>query len=260
MQTETSILGRHWREWILVSIILLPMVALMATPPIAQDLSYHDFADQRTLFGIPNFANVLSNFPFLIVGLLGLALCAAKRKTGAYGCWAIFFFGVALVTLGSGWYHATPDSATLVWDRLPMTIAFMGLLVAVLAEQVKTSFDRFLLLPAIAIGVASVLWWHYTDDLRLYVWVQFGSLLAIAVAVLLFPKRYTHSVYLLYGLSAYFIATVAETIDRELFAATGDMLSGHSLKHLLSALACLIVYFMLRIRRPVTHSQRHRQR
>jgi len=52
------------------------MVASLATlpllPPIAQDPSYHQFADQRTLLGIPNFWNVVSNLPFVLVGTMGL--------------------------------------------------------------------------------------------------------------------------------------------------------------------------------------------
>jgi hypothetical protein len=47
-------------------------VALLARPPIPQIQSYNDFADQHTILGIPNFYDVVSNVPFLIVGVLGL--------------------------------------------------------------------------------------------------------------------------------------------------------------------------------------------
>ena len=40
-------------------------------PPIPQDQGYHDFADHRTMFGIPNFWNVVSNLPFVAVGAVG---------------------------------------------------------------------------------------------------------------------------------------------------------------------------------------------
>jgi hypothetical protein len=39
--------------------------APLLLPPISQDQSYHQFADQRTILGIPNFWNVVSNFPLL---------------------------------------------------------------------------------------------------------------------------------------------------------------------------------------------------
>jgi hypothetical protein len=43
-------------------------------PPIPQDQSYHAFADGRTMLGVPDFLNVTTNLPFLIVGALGLRL------------------------------------------------------------------------------------------------------------------------------------------------------------------------------------------
>jgi hypothetical protein len=49
------------------SLAILPLL-----PPIPQDPSYHQFADQRTLLGIPNFWNVVSNLPFVLVGAIGL--------------------------------------------------------------------------------------------------------------------------------------------------------------------------------------------
>ena len=48
------------------------LAALLLLPPILQDQSYHRFADERTLFGIPNFWNVVSNLPFIAVGAVGL--------------------------------------------------------------------------------------------------------------------------------------------------------------------------------------------
>ena len=47
-------------------------LALSLVPPFAQALSYHDFADQRTLFYMSNFSDVMSNLAFIFVGYLGL--------------------------------------------------------------------------------------------------------------------------------------------------------------------------------------------
>jgi hypothetical protein len=156
---------------------------------------------------------------------------------------------VALVFLGSGYYHATPNDDTLVWDRLPMTIAFMGLFAALAGEHLGMQYERPVLIPALVIGVASVFWWCYTDDLRVYVWVQGAPLLAIPFILAMFPSRYTHRIYLLYGLGFYALAKVAEFYDRETFAVTVNLISGHSLKHLLAALAPLFLFLMLRRRR-----------
>lgn len=44
----------------------------MLLPPVAQDLNYQLFADQDTWLGMPNFWNVVSNLPFVAVGIYGL--------------------------------------------------------------------------------------------------------------------------------------------------------------------------------------------
>lgn len=242
-------LRRYWRECVLVVTPLLALLGVMSFDPIAQDPRYHDFADTRTILGVPNFVNVLSNIPFLFVGIAGLALCL-PRKTGASAAWATFFAGVSLVSIGSSYYHLAPTSATLVWDRLPMTLAFMALVVALLQEHINDALGRYLLAPALAIGFASVAWWHYTDDLRFYVAVQLAPLLAVPCVLGLFPRRYTRRVYLLYALGFYLLAKTAEFYDREFFAQSSNVISGHSLKHLLAAVSVLCVYLMLRYRRP----------
>jgi hypothetical protein len=237
-----------WREFILIAIALLLLAGALSLPPLPQDPAYHVFAYQRALAGVPNFANVVSNLPFLVFGLLGLAV-SVWRGSGARIGWATFFAGVALVSLGSGYYHLSPDNTALVWDRLPMTVAFMGLFVALIAEHMAPSLERYLLAPAVAAGILSIAWWHYADDLRLYGWVQFAPLLILPITLALFPGRYSHRRYLLYGFSWYVLAKIAEWYDSELFTATNGLLSGHTLKHLLASFSALAVYQMLARRR-----------
>ncbi|MHB8535361.1 MAG: hypothetical protein ACYDBW_07945 [Sulfuricaulis sp.] len=141
-----------------------------------------------------------------------------------------------------------PANDTLVWDRLPMSIGFMALSVAVLSEHVNPRLEAYLLGPAIILGIGSVVYWHYTGDLRLYVLVQFLPLLLLPVILLLFKGRYAHRGLLLLALAIYIASKLAEYYDRAVFALTGNIISGHSLKHLLAALALLAVYGMLRRR------------
>jgi uncharacterized membrane protein YhaH (DUF805 family) len=236
------------------SIVILAIAALatvMALPPIAQDPMYHDFADRRSFLGIPSFLNVVTNLAFLAVGLAGIDLCARRRRAiTARWAWSACFTGVALVSLGSSYYHLAPDNMALMWDRLPMSLGFMGLLVAVLTEHVSLKLEKILLLPALLFGVASVGYWHYSDDLRLYILVQFLPLLMLPVILLLFDSPYSHRGYLLVALAIYLVSKFAEHYDRAVFAATGNIISGHSLKHLLAALALFVVYGMLRQRTP----------
>lgn len=242
------------RAYLIVLLLIVALVGVMLLPPIAQDPAYHDFADRRGLLGVHNFLNVTSNLAFLAVGIAGIVLCARRREgIGARWAWLACFIGVALVCFGSGYYHLNPNNDTLVWDRLPMSIGFMALSVAVLAEHVAPRLEKYLLAPAIIFGIASVVYWHYSNDLRLYVLVQFLPLLLVAVILLLFKSQYTHRGLLVPALVIYLASKLAEHFDATLFAATGETVSGHSLKHLLAAAALFVVYWMLQRRTLCIH-------
>ena len=240
------------RTLILIALLGVPLaILLIAVPPIAQDAAYHRLADDRTFFSIPNFLNVASNLAFFLVGVIGLASCARETPPGKSRmspAWIVFFAGTVLVAFGSAYYHWRPDDATLLWDRLPMTIAFMALFVALLSEHIDETLEKKLLVPAIVIGIASLAWWRYANDLRPYAWVQFAPLIAIVFLFFAYSARYTHRSYLMYGLAFYMVAKVAEHLDRQIFGWTAGMVSGHTLKHLLAAGAPLCVYLMLQRR------------
>ena len=244
----TSFLSRHWRPALLIFIMLGSLVGLLLWPPIPQDLHYHDFADRRALLGIPNFGDVMSNLPFLVIGLAGLVACRRAVLGETALCWKIFFVGVALVSVGSGYYHWSPDNRTLVWDRLPMTIGFMAMFVALLAESVDGRLARYALGPALAVGIASVGYWAKYDDLRFYAWVQFCPLLIIPVLLALFRSRYTHQGWLIVALGFYLLAKVFEAGDRRIFGFTGGVVGGHAIKHLLAGAGCWAILEMLRRR------------
>ena len=240
----------HWREGVLLVTLFLPLIALVtAAEPIAQDPGYHRFADSREWLRIPNAWNVLSNIPFLVVGFLGMRHVWVTPSLAARWSWGALFGGVALVCFGSGYFHWSPSNQTLVWDRIPMTVGFMGLFVALLSEHIDRQIEKVLLVPALLVGVGSVLWWAYSGDLRLYVWVQFGPLLSIPVLVLLFKGRFTHRHYLLYGLGFYVAAKLAEHWDAQIYNASIQWMGGHALKHILAACAPLCVLRMLQVRR-----------
>jgi hypothetical protein len=149
----------------------------------------------------------------------------------------------ALVAFGSFYYHLRPTNSTLVWDRLPMTVGFLGSYCAVIEERVGGGLGFSLLVPLLSLGVFSVVYWHLTDDLTLYAWVQFFPLLTIPVITALFPTPYTGSWALFATLALYAAAKVAEARDKDIFKSTGGVMSGHTLKHLLSAVGpCFLAY------------------
>jgi hypothetical protein len=240
-----------WRYSVLALVLAGSFALALALDPIRQDVGYHAFADARAVVGIANFFDVVSNLPFLLVALAGLRSCARLEPGPIRNAWTVMFVGVGLVSFGSAHYHLEPTNGTLVWDRAPMTVAFMGALVALLGEHAGTRLARLLLAPALAAGLASVAYWHWTGDLRPYLWVQLAPLLAIPAVVLLFEARYTHRRYLLWAASLYAVSKLLEHFDAAIFDGTGGLVSGHTLKHLLAAAGGYVLALMLERRGPV---------
>ena len=161
--------GNHRRRSGLILVILVCAIAIPGMffiDPIAQNVQYHQFSDQRLFFGIPNFWNVVSNSGFILVGILGVYLLAIKKTASILQpvrhFYVVLYLGVALVGFGSAYYHIRPDNTTLVWDRLPMTISFMAFFSIVIAEFISLKLGKNLLCPFVAgrfrIGWILVLW------------------------------------------------------------------------------------------------------
>jgi hypothetical protein len=196
------------------------LAALLLLPPILQDQSYHRFADERTLFGIPNFWNVVSNVPFIAVGAVGLR--QFYRNPAALA----LFLGIFLTGFGSSYYHWNPNNDTLFWDRLPMTLCFMAILAIIVGERVNARFGAALLWPLLATGIFSLLLWRWTGDLRLYGWVQFFPVVALPLLLLLFPPRYTGTFYWIIAALLYAVAKLFELADHVVHS--NFILSGHT--------------------------------
>jgi hypothetical protein len=241
-------LKESWRGLLFLAVVLGSLALMLSLDPLPQDTGYHRFADQRAILGVPNFFDVTSNVAFLVVGAAGAAFLA-RRAVSLRVAWLTFFLGVALVSVGSGYYHANPNNGTLVWDRLPMTIAFMGLFAAILGEYIEENLGTILLAPAVIAGFLSVLYWRWFDDLRFYLWIQLIALLIIPLAMVLFQRRHTHQWLLLGALALYGLAKASEVYDQEIFALTRRLLSGHTLKHLIAALSCYAVLVSLQRRK-----------
>jgi hypothetical protein len=226
----------RFRPHLLLAIALAMTLALMAQPPMHQPLAYHHFADTRTIFGVPNFWNVASNLPFVLVGIAGLAWMrrhASEIAPDLRLAWQILFAGVALVGFGSGAYHLAPNNASLVGDRLPMTLAFMAFFAIILGEHIAPKLAKLSLWPLLVAGVASVLYWRATDDLRPYALVQFLPVLLIPLILLVYPKPGRGAVWA--ALGCYVLAKLLEQFDPQVYAALGRTISGHSLKHVAAA-------------------------
>ncbi len=242
---------------------MLGLVAMFMLPPLHQAQAYHQFADQRAVLGIPNLQNVVSNVAFLLVGLMGLDFVARKRRANERGgfveaserlAYGVFFVGVTLTGFGSAHYHWKPCDSTLVWDRLPMTLAFMSMLAAPFTERINVRLGIWLLVPLVLSGILSVLYWQRTGNLWPYAGVQYYSPLLITVTIWLFPPRYSRTADFLWVVGIYALAKVTESLDQPILSLT-KLISGHTLKHLITAMAVFWLLRMLSGRTPERQSQ-----
>jgi hypothetical protein len=229
----------------------------LLTSAVPQDPAYHEFSDSRSLLGVPNFWNAISNLPFLIVGVAGLVfvnrnaekVCVPTNEMAYY----VFFIGILLTAFGSCYYHLEPSNETLLWDRLPMTIGFAGLVTIIVAEYISARAARMLLLPLLIVGLVSVGYWAWTEshgvgDLRPYAIVQFLPLLMIPVILLTHKPVIGEARYFWWMLAFYVLAKLLEFFDADIFAF-GYLISGHSLKHVAAALTPTVFLYSLISRR-----------
>jgi hypothetical protein len=225
-------------------------VALAMARPIPQDQAYHLFADQRSLFGIVNFADVLSNAAFLLVGVTGLWATNRAYRNGGLGsvfefaAFVLFFAFVVAVSAGSAYYHLQPDDHRLLWDRLPIALAFMTLFALILSDRLDLGADsRGVVMAGLLVtAVLSLVYWRASGDLRLYIGVQLVPIAVLPVLCLLFPRS-THvdNRTVWWMLALYIIGKVLELYDRDIYAVTAGAFGGHAGKHLLAAVAVFMV-------------------
>ena len=234
-------------QLISLALTALAIVGLLfaLTSPIPQDPDYHLFVDSRRLFAVPNCWNVLSTLPLLLVGVWGLSY-VNKRDHEAFAPelvlpYRTFFVGILLTAFGSAYYHLMPSNESLVFDRLPMTIGFAGLFSIVTAEFVSVRIGRRLLIPLVVIGIASVVFWAITEsrgagDLRPYVLFQFLPVLLIPFILVVYQPASRSARYFWIMIAFYVVAKLCEHFDAEIFSL-GEIVSGHTLKHLFASLA-----------------------
>ena len=209
------------------------------------------------MLGVANFLDVTSNAAFLLVGVAGIVVALLPRTrlvTGAERLlYVVFFVGMVLTAGGSAYYHLAPDNETLFWDRVPMTISFMALVAAQVAERISLRAGVILLTPMLLVGVGSVVYWRETERAGAGNVTPYGILQAFSVLVMLvmaiLPSRYTRAndVYKIFA--AYVAAKILEALDWQVLEMAG--VSGHTLKHLAAALAGYLVLRMIALRGPV---------
>ena len=236
------------------AVLILATLAIIAAfacqPRIAQDQAYHLFADRRSMLGIPNFQDVASNIPFLAAFAVGiLRFRNTNWLSGARHSYGFFIIGLGATCFGSIYYHFSPSSEKLLWDRLPMTIAFMGFLSTLISLRISDRWGLRLLGPLLLCGFLSVFYWSYSEsigagDLRPYLFVQFGMILISILILLLFPGRQPTLAAFNMLLIGYALAKICEEFDLKIFQYSAGNISGHTLKHLYAGIGCYVFIWM----------------
>jgi len=234
------------------------VMVLILVPPIAQDPAFHNFSDQKKFLGIPHFWNVMTNIPFLALGIMGLVKIHKHKLQGMlpdlYKAYIAFFTGLILIGIGSGYYHLDPSNSTLVWDRMAITVSFMSFFVLVVGESISTKTAAKLLKPLLFLGLASVIYWHLSEnlgvgDLRFYGLVQFLPMLLIPLMLFFYGSHLSGTSWIFAILVVYAGAKFAELYDNEIFEWIG--FSGHSFKHLIAAFGAYLFSKGLEVRKPI---------
>jgi hypothetical protein len=258
--------SRRKRLALLAVVCLAAVTVLSLAPRLPLGPSYHVFADQRTVLGIANAMDVLSNIPFFLVGAWGLVWLISRRGRTSFLDrreripYLVFFAGVLFTGMGSYWYHLAPSNRRLPWDLLPMTCSFVALVVATYMERVNVRAGYFALVPLLLLGAATVMYWYVTasaghGDYKYYLFLQFFSPVVLALLIGLFPPRYSGFGYLAFAFGLYVVAKVFESYDFAVYRHLGRMVSGHALKHVTAGVACYWILEMLRRRHPVLAEQ-----
>ncbi len=232
--------------WVAVALLMLAVFgpALPASP------HQRGFADQRALGGLPCALDVLSNLPFALAGAWGLTvlrrLGGGVLDSTTHTTATLFCVGLLCTAVGSAWYHGRPDDAGLIWDRLGMAMAFAGLLGLAAAGRVGLRAGRATAVAVLLAGPLAVAWWVRTGDLLPWATLQLGGMLVVLALAGLPRRPGALALNLVAVIAWYGAAKLCEAADHAVFAATGQWVSGHTLKHLCAAGAALPVLAALR--------------
>jgi len=241
------------RNVVVVVFTVVCVLTALFWPAMPQPLDYHAFVDRRAFFGIPNFLDVASNIGFVVPGLIGLVVTFRPQTAFIDPIerlpYVVFFLGMLLTAIGSSYYHLAPDNERLFWDRLPMTIAFMSLIATQLCERISVRSGISAFGPMLVVGAASVFYWRATEragegNVIPYGILQGYSVVILLLIALLLPSRYTRARDLYWVFAWYVIAKLLEALDRPIFLL-GNLVSGHTLKHLAAGAAGMVVCWML---------------
>jgi 1-acyl-sn-glycerol-3-phosphate acyltransferase len=205
--------------------------------------TYFQFVDQRMLFSLPRAMDTLSNLPFAIAGFLGLLTLKGHSPSVQKRLGWLFFAGLIATSIFSSWFHQNPtEPIRLAADRFGMLIAFTGIVGLACHHYLS---PRLALPSAVAVatlGATGIYFALCRDNIIAWAITQMGSfafLVALGIKARIRPTRppQEKSLGLLFIGVVYAAAKAFEMADQPVFIWTEQIISGHSLKHIVASLA-----------------------
>lgn len=248
-------------EWLLYASYAALLALACLGPYVPQAAHYHDFADQRALWGLRNALDVLSNLPFALLGALGLwrgvwQAPAAVRASSARPWLATVFGGLLFTAAGSSYYHLMPDDWRVFWDRMGMVPVFAGVLALALALQSVLSRRAAVVTAVLVLALGPVSLWVWLQTGQLLPWAVLqgaGMVLLLAVALrqrfsAVNARAATEQLAWPWGAVVvwYVLAKVLELGDSFVWSISHHWVGGHALKHVAAALALVPLLLMVR--------------
>ncbi|MDH6256829.1 hypothetical protein [Bradyrhizobium sp. BR13661] len=215
-----------------MSVLALAAISAPALPASAWHIPH--YVDGRSWLGIPNAGDVLSNLAFLAMAVWGSERLRGRNDAPVGTSW--LFVGLILTCLGSGFYHLDPDMPQrLIADRLGMSVAFAGFLGIAASERISVRAGEAVLVLTMLAGPLTA--WVARENLTPWAVVQYGGMVLALGLALTRSRPGTIGVPLGSVIVFYVLAKLFELGDATIFEATGQLVSGHTLKHLAAALA-----------------------
>ena len=229
-------------ETVLLGVVLALLTAAIFGPFVAQPGHLHGFVDQRSWWGIACAMDVLSNLPFALLGLMGLVCLFSHRRQIPWtqrGLATLFFIGLTVTAAASSWYHSQADDAGLAIDRLGMVVAFAGLLGLAAADRISPRAGVALGLAVLVLGPLSVWVWFALGNVLAWAALQFGSMALVLWLAWVKPIPGALAVRWGWVIVIYAIAKIFEQADEAVYALSSQLVSGHSIKHVVASFAAL---------------------
>lgn len=223
-------------------------IAMWWVLPHADFPDYGKFADDR----LSHARNVLSNLGLVLIGAAGVPW-ALRHRGDDFTASLTLFIGVFAAGLGSMYFHAQPlldgrlNRSALLWDRMPITMAFAGLIALVLRDRVLHRPNRFVLPFLVVVGLATALYWYWSGDLYPYAFFQFYTAAGTLLMIMILRPAYTEAGYVAAAVCLFGISKVFEEFDALIYGKWE--IGGHPLKHIASAFAALMILLWLAKRR-----------